>query len=115
MPYKSLKPCDYPLCPNLVEKGQAYCNKHKEKEPKREYKGAYKRGWQRLRDMYLKENPLCEECKAKGIVEKATEVHHKIPIEERPDLRLSWENLQSLCKSCHSGKTMKENIRKGLM
>ena len=111
MPYKSLKPCSYPLCPELIPKGRMYCYKHKEKKPKREYTGVYKRGWPALRSLYLKHTPLCEDCKEKGIVEAATEVHHKIPIEVWQEGRLEWDNLRSLCKSCHSKKTAKEKLK----
>jgi 5-methylcytosine-specific restriction endonuclease McrA len=31
-----------------------------------------------------------------------------IPIRERPDPRLVWENLQSSCKPCHAAKTARE-------
>lgn len=32
-------------------------------------------------------------------------VDHIIPIRQRPDLRLAWRNLQSLCDPCHRVKT----------
>lgn len=108
MPYKSKRPCASPGCSNLVEHGEIYCSKHKSNKL-RSYTGAYKGAWQSLRTMYLKRNPLCEECKRKGIITVATEVDHIIPIKLRPDLRLEWTNLQSLCKSCHSKKTRSEN------
>jgi 5-methylcytosine-specific restriction endonuclease McrA len=38
----------------------------------------------------------------------AEEVDHKIRIVERPDLRLVWENLQSLCGRCHAAKSAAE-------
>ena len=61
----------------------------------------YDRTWARLRRMKLNANPLCEECERNGIVTQAKEVHHIIPIDERPELRLVWENLESLCIACH--------------
>ena len=33
---------------------------------------------------------------------------HKIRIAERPDLRLTLDNLATLCSSCHASKSMKE-------
>jgi 5-methylcytosine-specific restriction endonuclease McrA len=33
---------------------------------------------------------------------------HQIPIEERPDLRLSLDNYRTRCSTCHSAKTMRE-------
>jgi len=34
---------------------------------------------------------------------------HRLTVEERPDLRLSLGNLQTLCASCHSKKTRAES------
>ena len=39
-----------------------------------------------------------------GRVTPATMVHHIVTIEERPDLRLVWENIMSLCLDCHGLK-----------
>lgn len=33
---------------------------------------------------------------------------HDIPIEVRPDLRLSLDNYKTRCSTCHSAKTMRE-------
>ncbi len=114
MPHKAKHPCHYPLCPGLAESGKRYCEKHKHLEGKdlpkdrRPYRPQYKGAWPRLRALYLKRNPLCVECKKKGLVVEATEVDHIAPIRERPELRLVWSNLQALCKSCHSRKTARE-------
>jgi 5-methylcytosine-specific restriction endonuclease McrA len=35
---------------------------------------------------------------------------HRIPIEERANLRLSLPNLQTLCSSCHARKTLRESV-----
>jgi 5-methylcytosine-specific restriction protein A len=65
----------------------------------------YDRKWRRLRAAFLQRNPLCASCTAENHITVAMEVHHKEPIALRPDLRLSWDNLQSLCKTCHSRET----------
>ena len=81
--------------------------------------GATARGydgpWQKLRLLKLRTDPLCEiqtHC-GRGIgapaPRGANEVDHKIPIRQRPDLRLEWNNLQSACRPCHSAKTVREN------
>jgi len=62
--------------------------------------------WRILREIKLSNDPLCEECKKKGILTPATEVHHIVDIYEDPSLRLEYSNLQGLCKSCHSQKTV---------
>ncbi len=62
--------------------------------------------WRRLRKSFLIENPLCDECKKAGRIEPAIDVHHIKERTSHPDLALDWDNLQSLCKPCH---TMKSN------
>lgn len=60
-----------------------------------------------IRDQKRAANPLCEECLKQGKYEPMTEVHHIKEIEsgrtekECWELALSWNNLQSLCHSCH--------------
>lgn len=45
--------------------------------------------------------------KEAGVIRPATEVDHIIPRSKGgTDI---WENLQALCKSCHSKKTRREN------
>ena len=63
--------------------------------------------WKNLRNYYIRRNPLCEICLSKGIVKPANEVHHKVKFldgrtdEERWQLLLDEDNLQSLCYECH--------------
>jgi 5-methylcytosine-specific restriction enzyme A len=104
--------CSYPGCPELTH--DKYCDKHKDNQItiKRTYTGDYKRGWPALRLMYLRNNPLCKHCRQQGIATIASEVDHIVPIALRPELRLTWSNLQSLCKSCHSKKTVAEQHSK---
>ena len=74
------------------------------------------REWKELRIAKLRANPLCEQCikdgEAVGIlggyIRSATCVHHIVPIEtartkeEMRRLAFDWNNLMSLCKSCHA-------------
>jgi 5-methylcytosine-specific restriction protein A len=75
---------------------------------------AHKRGydahWIRLRTLYIKAHPDCEEClTALGKRVLARVVDHKIPFKGPTDpLRLSWSNLRALCDSCHTTKTNKD-------
>jgi 5-methylcytosine-specific restriction enzyme A len=62
--------------------------------------------WERVRALHLKEFPFCVDCRPRLVA--AREVDHKIPIAQRPDLRLDGDNLQSLCKHHHSRKTRRE-------
>jgi len=60
----------------------------------------YGHGWRKLRLLKLKTDPVCE---TEGCGEPANEVDHRTP--KRKGGTDDWENLQSLCKSCHSKKT----------
>lgn len=68
----------------------------------------YGRDWQKVRAAVLAEEPLCRVCLAQGRVTETTEVHHELPICDRPDLRLVRSNLQGLCKPHHSATTSRE-------
>jgi 5-methylcytosine-specific restriction enzyme A len=61
----------------------------------------YTRRWEKAREAFLRENPLCALCQAIGRTTPATIVDHRTP--HRGDPKLFWEqsNWQSLCKSCH--------------
>ena len=61
----------------------------------------YDGAWKRLSERIRTEQPLCEVCQQSGLVTAATEVHHKIEIEQAPWLRLERSNLISLCNACH--------------
>ena len=59
--------------------------------------------------MKIRRDPLCEECKRKGRVTLATDVDHIEPFDGVSDSRrLEWNNLQSLCRSCHNEKTARQ-------
>lgn len=63
--------------------------------------------WHNLRDRFIKVHPFCEECMKNGKVKLAEQVHHKIEFlkgktdEERWNLLLDEDNLESLCRDCH--------------
>ena len=65
-------------------------------------KRGYDRQWQRFRRWFLGANPVCADCKR----EAAVDVHHKVPLSERPDLRCVEDNCVALCHACHSRRTM---------
>lgn len=68
--------------------------------------------WRRLRKRKLQANPLCEDPHwthlLLGRPVLACEVDHKQRRRDFPELAFRWENLQSLCKRCHSRKTAME-------
>ena len=65
--------------------------------------------WRKLRKIKITNDPLCEHCKRNGLIVPGYAIDHILPIADRPDLALDYPNLQTLCLSCHSTKTMEEN------
>lgn len=108
MPKAPKRPCRYPGCPNLCDKG-VYCSQHIQFSSDRMRGGAESRGydarWRKARTAFLQRNPLCNECMKRGKITPATVVDHIIP--HRGDRKLFWDesNWQPLCKSCHDRKT----------
>lgn len=118
---KPCKPCRMPGCAALVP-GGGYCQAHRGKaSASRRAAGAGDRRvsadwhklyslkvWKQNRAMQLLLQPYCQECAKYGIRRRATDVDHIIP--HRGDLALfnDTKNLQSLCHSCHSKKTIRE-------
>lgn len=107
MPKKPKRPCRMNGCPNLVEDGKLYCRLHRGTEMHEynryrrdpETKNYYGRVWKRIRDRYIIEHPMCEECLSRGIYKVADEVHHKLPLTDGGIHEKN--NLVSLCHSCH--------------
>jgi 5-methylcytosine-specific restriction endonuclease McrA len=58
--------------------------------------------WRWLRKVKLARDPLCEDCRERGRIEPARQVHHMEPLVRRPDLAYTLENLRSLCTTCHA-------------
>ena len=67
--------------------------------------------WKDLRLRVLKNNPLCNMCKAQGRMMPANEIDHTIPHNDNPKLFWDLDNLNALCKPCHSLKTYGETNR----
>jgi len=117
LPRKPKRPCSYPGCPKLTE-GQ-FCEEH-QKLTDRHYekyqrdpavKKRYGRSWKRIRDRYIAEHPLCEQCEKNGRITPAQEVHHVQPLSQGGTNEYS--NLMALCTSCHSEITAREGGRWG--
>lgn len=67
--------------------------------------------WQKAREAFLREQPLCVMCQAEGRVAVATVVDHIVP--HRGDQSLFWQrsNWQSLCSTHHSRDKQREEAR----
>lgn len=120
MPRKPGTPCRYPGCPKLVNDG-SYCKEHKKlidkqynqyQRNKQSQSFYTSKEWLTVKKRHLKMEPLCRECKKKGVLVRATVVDHIKPIKQG-GAPLSDNNLQSLCWSCHSRKSAKEGSRWG--
>jgi hypothetical protein len=68
----------------------------------------YDSEWNKLSARVRQDQPLCEMCAKCGIATAASEVHHIIPIDEAPWLRLERSNLMSVCNACH--KSIHANV-----
>ena len=77
----------------------AYERRESRAEDKRFYALAR---WRDLRRAKLRADPLCEPCKAGGVITPAEHVHHKRPRKTHHELAFEWENLESVCKPCHN-------------
>ena len=110
MPYAPKRPCRYPGCPNLCERGHVYCQIHDKDWGADAIRGGaaargYGRQWQKASKDFLAEHPLCAECLKTGKLTAATVVDHIVP--HRGNTTLFWDkgNWQPLCKDCHDKKT----------
>ena len=67
-------------------------------------KALQSREYRHRRLAYLRDNPFCEACQARGIVTAAAEVDHRVP---RHKGGSTWDtsNWAGLCAECHSAKT----------
>ena len=121
MPHSPRRACRQQGCRNLAERGSCYCIEH-QREEDRNY-NRYQRDtetqafytskeWRAARKHQLENNPLCAECLKHGVYTPATLVDHIKPIREG-GARLDPRNLQSLCWSCHSAKSIEEGSRFG--
>lgn len=71
----------------------------------------YNYKWQKARERFLYEHPLCCYCERTGRTTAANVVDHIIP--HRGDQSLFWNesNWQPLCKPCHDSTKAKEEGR----
>lgn len=65
------------------------------------------KAWRKCRASFLREcGGLCQNCESRGLIEPATQVHHRKPITpenvDDPRITLNHDNLMALCERCHS-------------
>lgn len=71
------------------------------KERESSNKRGYNSRWQRARETFIRNHPLCADHLQRGQYVEATIVDHIVP--HRGDQKLFWDtsNWQALCKRCH--------------
>ena len=117
MPKRPRKACNKAGCPELIEPGNTYCDKHRIErinryeryERDQKSKKLYRYRWQKTSKYFLSHNPLCVECKKNDKVTAATVTDHIVPHKRNKKLFWNRSNWQALCKSCHDRKTAKED------
>jgi 5-methylcytosine-specific restriction endonuclease McrA len=62
--------------------------------------------WEECRAAYLRSvGGLCEICLSRGLIVPAEIVHHKVHLDDDkvndPEIALSFDNLQAVCRKCH--------------
>lgn len=124
MPTQAPKPCCHPGCRALVRDGTTRCEQHKrastgsfaDRERGSRKDRGYGHDWDKKRERILKrDNGLCQECLRNGLL---TPVGHK-PYSAYCDHIINKaeggtdddDNLQTLCRSCHTKKTDQEKNR----
>lgn len=101
----SKQPCYVSTCPAFrpcPQHGGAASNRDRYRPNPRQR--GYDSTWEKFRARFLAEHPLCADCTAAGRTHDANEVHHIVPITDRPDLRLVQQNCMALCKPCHGAR-----------
>ena len=111
MPRRAPTYCRHPGCRVRVHNG--YCDTHRPAQVDRTARERQRRralptnsaAWRRIRAAHLMAQPLCVMCEREGRITPATHVDHidGDSHNNHPD------NLQSLCASCHSRKTARQD------
>jgi 5-methylcytosine-specific restriction protein A len=114
MPFRAARPCAHPGCRATAANGR-FCSAHavsvRATRPYDAWRGSshsrgYDAAWRRVRVEALERDQFeCQDCLKRSILKRATDVHHIIPVDVAPHLRLVLANLVSLCHECHSSIT----------
>jgi 5-methylcytosine-specific restriction protein A len=113
MPDRPYRICAYPRCGARTR--ERYCSAHKalaarEYNQTRTNRKHYDRHWVAVRNAYIARHPLCERCEAAGRLVPAEHVHHIVALGDGGSN--ADENLQALCRPCHSSIHLSETNRR---
>ena len=92
-------------CPQCAKQSTKRYDKEKRDKTLAKFYASAK--WKKVRDLQLKQEPLCRMCGR-----PATLVDHIVEIRDG-GAKLDFSNLQSLCHSCHNKKTALAKSRRG--
>ena len=93
MPFAPARLCSRPGCRQLGN--HSHYNRDAEQRRGSSTERGYDRRWQRLREMVLKEEPLCRYCKARGLIVASDTVDHMTP-----KARGGTDDRGNLCGAC---------------
>lgn len=112
------KQCAKPMCRELIETPERYCEKHADSKAERQYnsdRSKYQKeytsfygssAWKKMRNkVKRRDDYVCRHCLSRGLITPGTLVDHIIPTKIDWDKRLDINNLQLLCDACHNIKT----------
>jgi 5-methylcytosine-specific restriction enzyme A len=116
MPTRLRGPCQDQPCPNRAAQGSRFCAGHTQPEATQYERGrgsssarGYGHTWRKLRLMVMRRYPLCANPFRLGCVAASRHADHIIPKQAGGTDSLE-DNLQGLCNSCHSRKTLLEQL-----
>lgn len=67
--------------------------------------------WVQLAKLHKSLNPFCKMCEDIGRVKRVDVTDHIYNVENHPELKLDYDNLQSLCYFHHRLKTRRDNSK----
>mgnify|MGYP000847684664 CR=1 FL=1 len=69
------------------------------------------REWRSVRLTHLVRRPFCADCLSEGRATRGEAVHHVLSLEDRPDLGLDLDNLETLCRAHHLARHAVKALR----
>lgn len=103
MPERARTQCTAPGCTSLAQ-WRGRCDTHRRDERPSSSRRGYDRYWSAIRSRYARDHPYCESELHRGACVMGSDVDHIIPIVEGGTNEII--NLQMLCRSCHTKKTI---------